>query len=122
RAALPARVVTDSAALWAELPTSSTAATVKRYVVLETRFKILALFVATCVTSVPSRNTLYLTVQLPPAFEAVQAKSTLLLAWPGDVRRLGTGGPWLHSAVLVVAVTAELRAEALPALSRARTA
>src|SRR5262245_2889003 len=98
------------------------ATTVKEYVVLGASPLIVTLVVETCVTCVPFWKTRYWTVQLAPGVEAFQARLTLLLVLEGDVRPVGTLGSVVHAAAgFVVTESGELWAEALPALSRART-
>ena len=65
---------------------------------------------------------MYWTLQLAPGVDAFQARLTLLSVLLGELRPVGTLGSVLHDAGgFVLTEKAALCADALPALSRARS-
>src|SRR5262245_54192888 len=110
------------AALWAELPNSLMAATRKVWVLPGASPQTEAVVAAVCWFCTPSRKTRYCTVQLAPGVEAFQRRSMQVLDCVGEVSPPGTLGSVAHAAFGVVrTLRAALWADALPALSRART-
>src|SRR5262245_16342787 len=110
------------AALWAELPNSLMADTRNECVLLGARPQTDAVVEAVCSAWAPSRNTRYCTVQFAPGVDAFQRRSMQVLVWLGEVRPVGTLGSTVQLAFASVrTLSAALCADALPALSRART-
>ncbi len=58
---------------------------------------------------------------MAPGVEAFQLRLMLLVVWLGEASPPGTLGNVLHEAASVLTERAALCADALPALSRART-
>ena len=80
------------------------------------------LVAAVWATCVPLRKTRYCTVQFAPGVEAFQARLTDVSVFDGELSPVGTLGSVLQAAgAFVVTERGALCADALPAMSRART-
>jgi hypothetical protein len=98
------------------------APTVKLWVVLGKRPPTVWLVPAVWAAWVPLRKTRYWTAQFSPGATAFQARVTDVSVFEGALSPVGTLGSVLQPAgPLVVTERGALCAEALPALSRART-